>query len=307
MLVNREIILAKTETVYGTDAAPVGTDAVLFDKASWSHDSVRMNERPAVRSSLAPLKAVYGGSLKQIKITCEIKGSGTAGTAPEIGPLWRACGLGETIVAVTSVTYKPVSSGKESCTIYYYQDGVVHKLTGCVGEPSFSVDVGGRAMVDFTMTGHSVAPIDAALPTPTYDATTPPPFLSASFTVDSYAAVITKLAFSLGNAIGKPGNASAADGYGTIQITKRGVKGSFDPEYNLIATYDWITKWRTGATGALATGTIGSTAGNRWAISMPAVYYSEMGPGDREGVRTLEVGFGAVESTTDDEVSIVYT
>ncbi|MCK7495178.1 MAG: hypothetical protein MZW92_31855 [Comamonadaceae bacterium] len=43
----------------------------------------------------------------QLTFDVEIKGSGAAGTAPELGVLLKGCGFGETVVAVTSVTYAP--------------------------------------------------------------------------------------------------------------------------------------------------------------------------------------------------------
>ena len=61
----------------------------------------------------------------------ELAGSGTAGTAPRYGALLQACGLSETIVASTSVTYAPVSSAFSSATIYFNNDGIRHILTGC--------------------------------------------------------------------------------------------------------------------------------------------------------------------------------
>ena len=308
MLVNRTVITAKIESVYNTDPVPTGAaNAILVEKPSWSNEGARMVERPAVRSTLASLKPIYAGSLVGIKFSCELKGSGAAGTAPEIGVLLRACAMGETVVASTSVTYKPVSSSIESCTIYFYDDGTLWKATGCRGNASFSLDTGGKGMVDFSFTGHVSGPTDVALATPTYNATIPPPIIGASFSVDSYSAVIAKLAFDLGNTLAKPANMSASDGYAALQITKRDIKGSFDPEHSLVATYNWLSKWRASSSGALATGTIGSTAGNRYAVSMPAVFYRDIAPGDREGVRTLAVGFGAAESTTDDEVSIAFT
>jgi hypothetical protein len=52
---------------------------------------------------------------KRVSITfdVELSGSGTAGTAPAFGPLLKAAGLSETVVAITSVTYAGVSSSFE--------------------------------------------------------------------------------------------------------------------------------------------------------------------------------------------------
>lgn len=307
MLTNREVIAVKIESTYNTDPTPnPSTDAVLIENVSFSYTGQRMVERPAIRTSLGGLKPLYGGSLGQITFDCEIKGSGAAGTAPELDALYQACGLGATVVASTSVTYKPASVNHKSVTIYYYQDGKLRKLTGCRGEVTFKLAVGNKAMASFTMTGHTSAPTDVALPTAAYDSTVPAVMINTGFTVDSYSAIIDTLEFSLGNQISTPANIAAVDGYGEVRIGKRQVQGSFDPEEVLVATYDFDAKWRTGAAMALSTNQIGS-AGNRFQVTMPSITYIDVGQGDRDGTRTLQIPFRAMESTGDDELSLIFT
>jgi hypothetical protein len=266
-----------------------------------------MAERPAVRASLAPHKSLFAGSLLSVTFDAEIKGSGAAGTAPEIGVLLRACGFAETVVAVTSVTYKPASSGHESITLYLYEDGMRYIVTGCRGTVTGSLATGAVGKLSFTFTGHFTGPADVALATPTYNATVPPVLINVPFAIDSYSAVISKLDFDLGLTLAKPDNIAATDGYGQLQITGRATSGTIDPEATLAATYAWVTKWKSSASYALTTGTVGSTAGNRYTVSMPAVVYSELGNGDRDGILTREIKFMAVESSGDDEISIAFT
>ena len=314
MLVKREVILAKIESAYGTDPTPTGTDnAILVENPSWAHEGLRMIDRPAVRGgSLGKLRKIYGGSLKQVSFACEMKGAGSAYSSSvrsEIDVLLRASALAATVVTTggsESVTYKPASSSHESITIYYYQDGTLHEMNGCRGTVSFSFEAGNKCMANFSFTGHEVTPVDAALPTPTFDSTVPPPFLSASFAIAGYSAVISSLKFDMGNKLITPPNANASDGYGEIRIVDRDITGSFDPEHVTVATHDFIGRFKSGTTGALATGNIGSTQYNRFSISMPVVYYTDIAPGERDGIRTLDVPFGAIESSGDDEVSIIF-
>jgi len=308
MLKSRAVLLAKVETTYNTDAVPVeGTNAVLVENLSFSYDGARMAERMPVRSSLGKLKPVYAGTLAQLTFDVELKGSGAAGTAPELGVLLKGCGFGETVVASTSVTYKAASSNHSSLTFYYFEDGLKYIITGARGAVTMSLQTGATGKLSFTFTGHVAVPTDVALASATYNSTVPVPVIGASFSMDSYAAVISKLDCDWGLEVAKPDNLSATDGYGEIRITGRNVTGSVDPEATLVATYDWITKWRSSASYALATGTIGATAGNRYAVNMPAVVYTEIAAGDREGILTREVKFAAVESTGDDEVSLAFT
>ena len=104
-----------------------------------------------------------------------------------------------------------------------------------------------------------------------------------------------------------PPSVSAANGYSQIRITGRDVSGSFDPEATLLADHDFAAEWKSGAALALDSGVVGSAAGNRWRIQCPAISYREISEGDREGLRTLEIGFGAAEINGDDEISLVFT
>lgn len=308
MLKTRAVLLAKVEATYNTDSVPVaGTNAVLVENLSFSYDGVRMAERMPVRSSLGKVKPIYAGALGQLTFDVELKGSGAAGTAPELGPLLRGCGFSETLVAVTSATYKHASSAHASLSFYFFEDGLRYIMTGARGSVSLSMQTGATGKLSFTFTGHIANPTDVALATATYNATVPAPVIAGAFSLDSYSAIIAKLDCDWGIEIGKPDNLSASDGYGEIQITGRNVTGSVDPEATLVAAYDWIAKWKSSAAYALATGTIGTVAGNRYALTMPAVTYTEIGPGDREGILTRELKFVAAESAGDDEASLAFT
>ena len=307
MLVNREVILAGVESTYNTAVTLTGSNAILVEGPSWSHEGARMVERNNVKASLAKDQSVFAGTLKQVTFECELKGSGAAGTAPEIGPLLRACGLDETIVASTSVTYAPVSTGHESITLNYYSDGIRHVLTGCRGTVSFALEAGSFGKASFTFTGHEATPTDVSLVTPTYDSTVPPPLINVPFSIGGYLAVITNLAVDLTNGIATPASISAADGFGEILITSRDVAGSFNPEQVLVATKNYISEWKAGTTAALTTGVVGSSAGNRYTLSGPACYYRDIGAGDIDGKRAFEITCGFAESSGDDEISLAFT
>lgn len=309
MLNHRSVILAKVEVTYNTDPTPAtSADEVLVENFSWSYANARMAERMPLRASKGKLAPVYAGTLVQMSFEAEIKGSGTAGTAPETGALLQACGLAETVVPATSVAYAPASSALKSCTIYFYRDGKLLKVTGCVGAVTGSLAVGAVGKLSFTFTGHLVSETDVALPTASYDSTVPVPMINlSSFAIDSKTPAITRFEFDLGNEVATPEDMVAADGYGTVQITGRRVTVGFDDEDVVVATYNWLSKWQSGASVAIATGTIGGTGGNQYAISLPAVTYTELSAGDKSGIVTRDVRGQAAESSGDDEITITFT
>jgi len=307
MLLRNEVILAEIESTYNTDPNPTGAEAVAFSDVSWSNEGLRMAETGKVQQGLDTPQRIYAGRLQTITFAVCLKGSGTAGTAPEFGPLLRACGLGETIVASTSVTYAPVSSAIESCTIYYYEDGVRHILTGCRGTFVIECTAGDVPRVRFTMTGHTSNPTDNTAPTPTYDSTEPVGLVGIPFTVGGDSLVVTQFNMDAVNNVAFNPSLSASDGYADIQITGRDPGGSFDPETVLVATTPIIADFTGGVTQAISVGSIGATGGNIVDLDLPAAYYVEAAPSDREGVRAYEMAYKAAINTGNDEFSLVFT
>lgn len=307
MLIKNEAVLAKIESTYNTDSSPLAANAVAFSELSWSNEGLRMVERGVIQQGLDTLQRIYAGMLKTLTFTVELKGSGAAGTAPEFGPLLRACGLGETISASTSATYAPVSSSIESCTIYYYEDGSLHKMTGCRGNCNFDFAVGDVAKAVFTMTGHRADPTDATLASPVYDSTNPIGLINIPFTLGGDSLVVNGFNLDLANVIATPESLSATDGYSTVQITGRDPGGSLDPENVVVSTTPLIADFTGGVLNAISIGSIGGTAGNKVDLDLPKAYYVDATNADRQGVRTYDMAYNAAINTGDDEMSLVFT
>jgi len=308
MLVKKSVVLAKVETTPGTDAAPTAAlNAVYIENLNFGFANQKMIEQSNVKTTLGKDKSLFGSTLFTASFDVKVKGSGAAGTAPECGPLLQACGFDETVVVSTSVTYAPLSEALKHITLYIYRDGKLYPMLGCQGNVSFNGESGGAGMFSFTFTGHEGAQSDTALPAPTLDATESPIIKSAGFSVDSFAASISKLSFDMGNEVSTPLDVNAADGFGEITIIDRNVTGGIDPLDTLLATNDFVDDWKTSKSMALTTGVIGGTAGNRFQISMPAISYTDAPYGERDGQQTVELVFGAHESAGDDQVSITFT
>ena len=152
-IIRKTAILAKVESTYGVDAAPVGTtDALLISDASFelSYNNVA---RDIMRPYLGASEQLVGTRKVDMSFTVEAAGSGTAGAAPAWGPIMRACGMAEVVVATKSVEYSPVSGGFDSATIYYSVDGVRYKALGCRGTFVLAMGEGERPVFKVSMTG----------------------------------------------------------------------------------------------------------------------------------------------------------
>jgi hypothetical protein len=147
------VILAKIETTSGTDAVPTGVaNAILVSEPSFTNN-INFVERSNLKGYFGADAPAVGSRHVQLSFAAEISGSGAAGTAPAWGPLLRACAMAEVITAGQRVEYTPVSTGIETLTIYYHDDGVVHKALGCMGTVTMTMTEGEIPKFNFTFTG----------------------------------------------------------------------------------------------------------------------------------------------------------
>lgn len=310
-LVHRELILADIETTYQDGGNLTGANAIMVGDLDWSHEGARMNERERVRyPSKGTLQQVFGGTMIQLSFNVELKGSGSAGDAPEWGVLMRMCGLAEETSAGTSVTYAPATVDNESGTLWYYEGSLLRKIVGVRGNVELESEAGGIATLAFTLTGHTTDPDQetaGSIPEAEYDDSVPSTFRDASVTMDGFEPVIANLSVALGNEVATPADANAADGFGEVVITRRNPSLTLDPESVDLATYNFVSKWKAGDVFSFDSGVIGSAAGNRWQLTAPAASFREIAPGDRDGIRTRDVTLGLAEDQGDDEFELVLT
>ncbi len=309
MIITRRNVLIKIETTKGTDAVPtLALDAVRVENPQFSYVESLLHPQESVKPSFGFEQTLYGGSLGQFTFEANLKGSGSAvDDPPELDPALRACGLGRTINAATSVVYAPISTGQPSATIEFEDDGQVYKMLGSLGNMAVALEARKPARATFTFMGHVVDPVDQALGTPTLDSVVPPSWLGSAFTLDSVAHKVSTLSVDLGNEITKLETPTAADGFDDLEFVGRAVSGSCNPVLVVPSSYDWVTKWQANSLVPLDTGVIGSVANNRLQINLPRAQYQELAPADRDKLNALEVSFNGVINSGDDEISFTFT
>lgn len=306
-----EVLLFKIESTYGTDPTPVeGTNAILTrGPVSITDDGERMNPREAVRAGLGELQDVYGGHLVRVAFECEVKGSGAAGTAPEIGPLLRACGFEETVVASTSVTYAPENAVHESGTFYFFEGGTVrHIVTGARGTVAIRGEAGGIATCRFEFLGKYSAPTDESLPSPTYNSQVPKAVVGMALTVNGVSGLtVQNWEWDFKNECGANDSVTASDGYGEVIIRRRRPSGAMQLELESMSTINFDTLRTAGTRFSWASGTLGSVAGNRVVVSTPSSStYVRLAPkASVNGIAGRSVEFGVDDSVG--QPSVVFT
>ena len=207
-----------------------------------------------------------------------------------------------------NVGYKPVSSSFSSVTIYYNNDGVLHKATGCRGTFSLNAAVGEIVTLDFEFTGIYNAPTDTAAPTATYTAQANPlifkPGNSSTFSFLSYAGCLQSLSLDMANELVYRELVGCTK---EIMITNRAPAGECMIEAVSIATKDYFAIANDDTTGVLSL-LHGTTAGNRVTLVAPKVDISNPSYGDQDGVQMLNLPYVAIPTTAgNDEVVLTFS
>ena len=329
LLTRQAVLLAKSESTYGTYNDPATTDAVLTTIPSFSFE-VETYEREMARSSLSPLPPRTTNIDVGISFSCEVKGSGTAGTAPEVAPLLLACGMVHTdLTAINMFGMKSDPSVIPPVSLKFYWGGHMYKVAGCIGNFSCSFEAGGIGLFNFEFKGKYLGNAlydtsETIESNPTYDTTLPPLLNTAELTFDSDTSLdISKMEFNLNNEVTSIKNIGDAQPSSTrFFISGRKPSGSFDP---LVDKTSFTPHWfelLENATGKKMQLTLeGEDAGNRVAFYFGGTHNGSgtittvaqntvtgLSFDDDSGVRRFGVSFNMSGNFTtgDDELWIRY-
>ena len=384
LLTRKQLILVKTESTYGTDSSPAGTDALLVRSIDVTPLEAEVVSRELIRPYLGNSDQLLANTRVMMSFQVELAGSGTAATAPRFGSLLKACGMAETttgsavtgsaqagaagsitlaagasatddayvgmVISLTSGTgsgssgvitdyvgstkvatvqattaaftpgassgysiaanvgYKPVSASFGSATIYFNNDGVLHKATGCRGTFSLNVEVGGIPTIDFEFTGIYNAVTDTAAPTTTYSAQATPLIFkagnSSTFSFLGHSGCLQSLSLEMSNELVYRELVGCDK---EVMITNRAPSGECMIEAVPVATKDYWTIANDDTTGLLSL-LHGTTAGNRVTLVAPKVDISNPSYDDMDGVQMLNLPYVAIPTSAgNDEVVLTFT
>lgn len=307
-LTRKGLIVAAKESTYGTDATPAGTDAIKVANINITPLQSDVVARQIIRPFLGNPEQLLANQRVELTFDVELTGSGAAGTAPAYGILLEACGFDVTTVASTSVTYAPLSASFPSATIYYFNDGIRHKLTGARGSFSLTAEVGQIPTLSFTFMGIYNAPGDVTPPSTTYNDQADPVIFKAGntsgFQLFSYAGCLQSVNMDLANEMVYRELIGCTK---EVLITNRAPSGTVVIEAPDISDHDYFAD----ATGA-NTGNLvfqhGQTAGNIITFSSPQTDLGSPTYSDQDGVQMLNLPFIATPTDAgNDELQIAFT
>lgn len=198
-----KILLVKLEDTYGTEATPLGLNGILAKDIQLTPMDGNDVDRELERPFFGAQGTIPTELHSKINFQVELVGSGTAGNAPQWGPVLRACGMAEVIVAGTSVTYNPISDAQESATIYMFIERTLFALVGTRGTVTLEFTASGIPYLNFALTGLFVQPREENRIQPTLTGFQKPQVASKAntptFTVNSVPLVVRSFSLNLSN------------------------------------------------------------------------------------------------------------
>ena len=301
----QRVVLAKAETVYGTDPVPTGAaDAILCSEPTVTPLNANQQNRDLLYPTLGRSPDILVGKHVIVSFAVEMAGAGAAGTVPAYGALLRACGFAETVNALTDVQYDPATGGSDSVAIYFHAGGTRHALLGARGNVEARMPNNGVPNLLFTFTGLFVAPVAAAQPTADFSGFRDPLTVSNANTPDfnlhGFAAIMESFNANVGNAVVHRDRVNSE----SVLITGRQGAGSVSIESPAIGTKDYFAAaaGEPPTLGALQM-IHGTAAGDIFEITAPAVQLSNPTYADSDGVMMLNMDLGFTRGPAgDDEI-----
>lgn len=301
------VLLAKQEVTLGTDPVPTpAANSILVRAFTPQIINAEFVERNNIRGYKGNFGSLAVGVHRIFEFEVELAGSGAAGTAPPWAPLLMACGFSETLVAVTTATYQPITTGDTTVTLYGYLDGVLFKMLGCKGTVSFDLNAKGIPVMKFKLLGEYSAATDTDFPTGMVFTGFKQPLTVGKVNTPTlnffgFAAVAKALSFDMAN------NLMWRDliGYNGAASPDRKPKGSATIELPTVAAANFGEIARLGTEGALSL-IHGTVAGNIITVDMPKIQItSSPSISNDSEIAMLGVQFSINPNAGNDEVVIV--
>jgi hypothetical protein len=316
-LIKKTVILAKVEATAGTDATPAGaTDAIQVSNMSITPVDAKM-------ANINTVTPWFGGafdltSTSSVKISFDVLmgGSGTAATAPAWGQLLLGTAMAEVTGLLTPnrVEYNPITDSLKTLSIYYYDDGVLHKALGCMGNVKLSAKSGEAPKFTFDFVGVDGIPTAAANATAVLSAWKTPPVITKANVVDiTFGCTYATGALSGGTAYNSSGltldwgNTVAFSpllSTETVVLSDRAVKGAMELDLSAAQEVTQIAAVKANTLTSLGF-TIGTATGNKIILFAPAVQLMNPRKAEFNGQRLIGFDMHLRPSAGNDEIKLV--
>ena len=316
-LIKRTVVLAKVETTSGTDAVPTGaSNAIQVMDLSITPLDAKNVDTNFIASYMGGGVQLVGTASVKCSFSVLLAGAGTAATAPAWGALLLGCANAETtgLTAPNRVEYLPVTDSLKTVTIYWYDDGLLHKLLGAFGNVKLSAKSGEAPKLTFDFVGVDGGVSATANATAVLSAwKTPVAVTKANVTDINLGCTYSAGALSGGTAYDSSGlsldwgNTVAFAPLLTTEevvLTDRDMTGSMSLNLTAAQEVTMMTAVKANTLQSLGM-VIGSTTGNKIMLHMPNVQLINPKKEDFNGMRLIGFDLRVLPSAGNDELRII--
>lgn len=305
-LLKKRVIAIKQEATAGTAETPGTTDAEGNFYNARIVPQIEVIQRMS-QGTFSPMSSVRGSYIGQVTFQTHLSGGSTIPETFET--LLPASGFVKSTRTFGPRSEAPGSNVK-TVTISLYEDGLLKKLRGAVGNPIFTFEAGKPVIIDWTFTGIWVAsPTDTSIIAPTYPSETPIRVANSNMLIGSWAPKVSRWTLDFGNEITVVQDSDSADASGLkyAVITGRRINGRIDPESEAVATAPVYTQLLAGTEAAWGFDfLVGTNDGIVFAA--PKFQINTASVGDREGIQVDELEYQLNRSSAagNDELTIEF-
>lgn len=292
----RKAVYCKIESTRGVDANPsAATDGVLLreDELQLNPTDIEFVPRSIVRAFYGSFKQVVAAKWVTAQVSLEMAGVGGPGPAsptPGYDALLRAGGLQRVVTPGTQVAWSPVSTGFETLSFAWNQDGRLHKMLGTVCESVvWTANVNEIPRITFNLLGAYVPVVDQALPNPDLSAYLEPLTVGSAntgtFALHGYAACMNQLSITKTNTTARRNLVNCNQ---QARVSNHEITGQAQIEGTRVADFDPWSRVASGQLGALAF-EHGTVAGNIVGLSAGNVQLTNISRAPEDDIEHLNV------------------
>lgn len=310
-----KVLLAKTEVTYKTDASPTGAaNAILLrDDPTLTPIAINTDERNNAKAFFGHNQQLVAASYRKMAFNLELGGCGTPlGAAAPYSHLIKACGFNQTLVATTSCSHAPITSGIDSLSEYFWIGDKKYIMLGARGNAKFSFAYGKIPMAMFEYTGLLPASNDVvddssyggALTLTAWKQPQPVNFANTTaFSLHGFGSVeLYSMEIDMGNQVVYRNLPNAED----VVITGRQPTASIKIAEPTLAQKNYFTNMKGAILDVLSL-THGVGGGNIINFAAPKFQITDISQGDQDNVRTLDIKGRLMPNAGNDELVITLT
>lgn len=316
-LVKRTVVLVKPEVTSGTDAVPTGAaNAIQVMDLSITPLDASNIDTNSITSYFGGAAQLVGTASVKCSFSVLLAGSGTAATAPAWGNLLLGCANAETtgLTAPNRVEYLPATDSLKTVTIYWYDDGLLHKLLGAFGNVKLSAKSGEAPKLTFDFVGIDGGVTATANAAATLSAWKLPPAVTKANVTDinlgcTYAAGAltggtaynsTGLTLDWGNTVSFAPMLTNEQ----VVLTDRNMVGTVSMDLTAAQEVTMMTAVKANTLQSVGF-VIGNTAGNKIMLHMPNVQLINPKKEEFNGMRLIGFDMRVLPNAGNDELRIV--